>query len=103
VAALSAGHLAAWEFPQALRRLVISCDNDGVGRRAARRLSTRAERARIETTTIISLRSDFNSDLRRMSREAFRRRLEALLKPHLDRRQFENKVCVKPLALEETN
>lgn len=83
VAALSAGHLAAWDFPPALRRLIIACDNDAAGRRAARRLTERAEAAGVEAATIMSLRSDFNSDLRSMSAEGFRRRVAELLRPDL--------------------
>ncbi|WP_245435027.1 DUF7146 domain-containing protein [Methylocystis rosea] len=79
VAALSAGHLAAWEFPPGLRRLIVACDNDAAGWRAARRLSERAEVLGIGATTITSLRSDFNSDLRGMSSEGFQRRLAAML------------------------
>ncbi len=79
VAALSAGHLAAWEFPSGLRRLIVACDNDDAGRRAARRLKERAEAADVDARTICSLRADFNSDRRAMSAEAFRKRLEQLL------------------------
>lgn len=79
VAALSAGHLAAWEFPSGLRRLIIGCDNDDAGQRAARRLKDRVQAVGVEARTICSLRADFNSDLRAMSAEAFRKRLERLL------------------------
>ncbi len=83
VAALSASHLAAWKFPPGLRRLIVACDNDAAGWRAARRLSERAETACVEATAITSLRADFNTDLRSMSAGAFRRRLEALLGPQI--------------------
>ncbi|WP_292532374.1 toprim domain-containing protein [Methylocystis sp.] len=79
VAALSAGHLAAWEFPSGLRRLIIACDNDDAGHRAARRLKERAEAVGSDARMICSLRADFNSDRRVMSAEAFRKRLELLL------------------------
>ncbi len=85
VAALSAAHLAAWELPRGLRRLIIACDNDAAGRCAARRLGERAKVASVGTTTIVSLRSDFNTDLNNMSTEAFRKRLAALLSPVFDR------------------
>ncbi len=75
VAALSAGHLAAWDFPPALRQLIVACDNDAAGRRAARRLTEHAEAAGVEAATIMSLRSDFNSDLRATSAEALRSRI----------------------------
>ncbi len=79
VAALSAGHLAAWGFPSGLRRLIIACDNDETGRRASQRLTERAEAAGIEVTTICPLRADFNGDLRAMSMPIFRHRLEFLI------------------------
>lgn len=79
VAALSAGHLAAWKFPRGLRRLIIACDNDDAGRQAARRLTERAEAAGISATTIVSRGADFNSDLRAMSAAAFHKRLSVSL------------------------
>lgn len=79
VAALSAGHLAAWKFPSSLRRLIIACDNDDAGRRAARRLKERAEAENVGARMICSLRADFNSDRRAVSAEAFQKRLEQLL------------------------
>jgi hypothetical protein len=79
VAALSAGHLASWEFPSGLRCLIIACDNDDAGRRAAGRLVARAEAQAIEVRTILSLRSDFNSELRVTSVFALRNRVAAVL------------------------
>ncbi|MBI1980905.1 MAG: toprim domain-containing protein [Methylocystis sp.] len=84
IAALSASHLAAWKFPPGLRRLIVACDNDAAGWQAARRLTKRAEAAGVLTTTITSLRSDFNSDLRAMSAGAFQKQLAALLGPDRD-------------------
>ncbi|QGM95852.1 hypothetical protein F7D13_16685 (plasmid) [Methylocystis rosea] len=81
VAALSAAHLAAWEFPPDLRQLVIAADNDNAGLHVARRLSARAEAASVRATTIMSLRADFNSDLRAMSAGAFQKWLASLLDP----------------------
>ncbi len=79
VAALSAAHLAAWEFPCGLRRLFVACDNDVSGRSAARRLLVRAEARGVEPGMISSLRSDFNSDLRATSARAIRSRVAAFL------------------------
>jgi phage/plasmid primase-like uncharacterized protein len=78
-AALSAGHLSAWEFSPSLRRLVIAADNDAAGRNAAHRLAERAKEAGVEATTVLPLWADFNSDLREMSTVKFRRRLEAYI------------------------
>ena len=96
VAALSAGHLAGWQFPPSLRHLIIACDNDAAGRRAARRLTERADATDVDVTTITSLRADFNSDLRVMSAGAFRKRVDTSLGFRLDRRWLCDKACVVP-------
>jgi hypothetical protein len=82
VAALSAAHLAAWRPPSNLRRLVIAADNDEPGRNAAHRISARVRECRIDTTTIIPLCADFNSELRRTSLENMRDRVERLIRVH---------------------
>ena len=79
VAALSAAHLAAWEFPCALRRLFVACDNDASGRSAARRLLVRAEARGVDAVMVSSLCSDFNSDLCVTSAYTLRTRLAAVL------------------------
>ncbi len=79
VAALSAGHLAAWEFAPSLRRLIIACDNDDAGQSAARRLRERAGAVDVDARMISSLRTDFNSDLRATSPYALRSRVAAFL------------------------
>ena len=79
VAALSAAHLAAWRPPSTLRRLVIAADNDEPGRNAARRLSERMSELRVEVNTIEPLDADFNSELRKTSRESLRDRVERLI------------------------
>ncbi len=75
VAALSAAHLAAWEIPAGLRRLVIAADNDRAGRSATRKLAERAEAAGIDVEMIVARGEDFNSDLRDGSPERLRRQL----------------------------
>ena len=82
IAALSAAHLAAWRPPSNLRRLVIAADNDEPGRSAAYRLSERMREWRIDTTTIIPLSADFNSELRKNSLENMRNRVERLIGVH---------------------
>lgn len=79
VAALSAGHLGAWEFPVCLRQLFIACDNDRAGRKAAQRLRERAEAAGIDVMVLYPRRGDFNCDLRAMPATAFRNRVRELL------------------------
>jgi phage/plasmid primase-like uncharacterized protein len=75
VAALSAAHLVAWEVPAGLRRLIIAADNDGAGRRAARKLAERAEAAGVEAETIVSQGKDFNDDIRHIDLKCLRLRL----------------------------
>ena len=79
VAALSAAHLAAWEFPCGLRRLFVACDNDAPGRSAARRLLVRAEARGVDAAMVSSLCSDFNSDLCVTSAYTLRTRVAAVL------------------------
>lgn len=78
VAALSAAHLAAWLPPSTMRRLVIAADNDEPGRNAARRLSERMSERPVDVNTIEPLGADFNSELRKTSREGMRDRVERL-------------------------
>ncbi|WP_040574125.1 DUF7146 domain-containing protein [Methylocystis rosea] len=75
VAALSAAHLAAWEIPAGLQRLIIAADNDRAGRIVARKLAERAKAAGIDVETIVSRGEDFNCDLRDGSPERLRRQL----------------------------
>ena len=76
VAALSAAHLAGWEFPNGLRRLIIAADNDEAGHRASWRLGERVKVAQVETVTIFPRGGDFNSDLLSASCEAIREQFE---------------------------
>lgn len=69
VAALSAAHLAAWEIPAGVGRLIIASDNDRAGRNAARKLSERAEAEGVRVGMIVSRGKDFNDDLRHIARE----------------------------------
>ena len=64
VAALSAAHLAAVQFPTALRRLYILSDRDPAGNRARDVLVSRAASAGIEAVGLSPLGGDFNDDLR---------------------------------------
>jgi hypothetical protein len=83
VAALSAGHLAAWSRPRGLRRLVIAADNDDPGGRAARQLSERMRKLKVEVSTIVPLRKDFNNELQSTTVEGMRDRVSRLV--YLDR------------------
>jgi len=78
-AALSAGHLAAFEMPPTLRRLYVARDADAAGDRALAALTERAAAAGIEVLALSPRGGDFNDDL-----QAFGlRQLRAALRPQL--------------------
>ncbi len=64
VAALSAAHLSAILFPDALRRLYIARDDDRAGNVAVAALVDRAQSVGIEALVLSPALSDFNEDLR---------------------------------------
>jgi hypothetical protein len=80
-AALSAAHLAAILFPDALRRLYIVRDNDPAGDGARDSLTQRANAAGIEAITLSPTFGDFNEDLRQLGIDAFRANLRVQLAP----------------------
>lgn len=71
-AALSAPHLAAFLFPDTLRRLYIVRDNDPAGDGARDRLIERAEAVGIEAFVLSPTLGDFNEDLRTLGVDALR-------------------------------
>lgn len=79
IAGLSAAHLAAIRFPQALRRLYIACDDDAAGGGALAILCERADDAGIILIPLRPRHGDFNEDLRRLGVD----RLRAYLQPQL--------------------
>ena len=80
-AALSAPHLAAILFPDALRRLYIVRDNDPAGDSARDSLVARANTAGIEAIVLSPELEDFNEDLRRLGIDALRANLRVQLAP----------------------
>lgn len=86
-AALSAGHLAAFEWPSGLRRLYIARDSDPAGRRATTTLRERAEAAGVEVIGLVPWRDDFNADLRRWGSAWLRERVTSQLAPE-DQQRF---------------
>ena len=80
-AALSAPHLAAILFPDALRRLYIVRDNDPAGDSARDSLVDRAHEAGIEAITLSPMMGDFNEDLHIFGLEALRASLRLQLVP----------------------
>jgi hypothetical protein len=62
-AALSASHLAALEFPAALRRLYVARDTDAAGERAVTTLAERARAAGVEALILSPRLGDINEDL----------------------------------------
>jgi hypothetical protein len=78
-AALSAAHLAAIQFPAALRRLYIIRDDDPAGDAAMDMLTDRAREASIEAIMLSPRREDFNEDLRSLGIEA----LQSAVRPQI--------------------
>ncbi len=79
IAALSAAHLAALEFPAGLKRLYVACDNDPAGEGAFVKLAGRAAEWDVETVALIPERDDFNSDLMAFGLDALAERLGMML------------------------
>ncbi|ASR50295.1 DUF7146 domain-containing protein [Blastomonas fulva] len=79
IAALSAAHLAALEFPAGLKRLYVACDNDPAGEGAFVRLAGRAGEQDIEAIALLPQRDDFNSDLMAIGLDALTARLGTML------------------------
>lgn len=81
VAALSANHLAALQFPSSLRRLYIAVDADPAGLSAADSLADRANKAGIDVIRLSPRLGDFNDDLRAYGRDELRAHLRPQLVP----------------------
>ena len=80
-AALSAAHLAAILFPDALRRLYIARDADPAGDGALATLVNRAQRAGLEAIALSPRLGDFNEDLSTFGVESMRAALRVQLAP----------------------
>lgn len=76
---LTANHLAAFIYPQSIKRLWIARDNDETGARAAVRLADRADADGIEPRILTPEREDFNLDLGEGGVTDLHRRLVALI------------------------
>ncbi|RVC81448.1 DNA primase [Mesorhizobium sp. M4A.F.Ca.ET.022.05.2.1] len=70
LAALSAAHLSAIQFPGTLRRLYITRDNDPAGEGAVATLLERTKAAGIEAMVLTPQLGDFNEDLRLLGANA---------------------------------
>jgi hypothetical protein len=81
LAALSAAHLAAILFPDALRRLYIVRDNDPAGDGARDRLIERANAVGIEAIVISPTLGDFNEDIRTLGIEHLRQQSRMQIAP----------------------
>ncbi len=79
MAALSAAHLSAVQFPSPLKRLYIARDPDPAGDSAVATLTARAEAVGIETIPLAARLGDFNDDLRAFGLEDVR----AIARPQL--------------------
>lgn len=80
IAALSAAHLAALEFPAGLKRLYVARDNDPAGEGAFVKLAGRAGEQDIEAIALLPERDDFNSDLMAAGADALAARLGSMLR-----------------------
>ena len=79
-AALSAGGLGAFKPPTGIARLVVACDNDEAGERAALRLRRRCSALRIECAVVVSQTGDFNEDLVTLGPHALAARIAPLIR-----------------------
>jgi hypothetical protein len=81
LAALSAAHLAAFQFPATLRRLYIVSDQDPAGNGARDGLIERARGVGIAAVVLSPALGDFNEDLRQRGIEAMRVSLRGQVLP----------------------
>ena len=77
-AALSATHLAAFDPPPDIQRLVIALDADPAGNQAAAHLQERCSRMGIHTMILTPDRGDFNDDLKALGAPALSVKLDHL-------------------------
>ena len=92
MAGLSAAHLAAIQFPLALRRLYVARDADPAGDTAMATLAKRTSAANIELVPLSPELDDFNDDLSRLGAKS----LIATVAPQLredDRKRLREPVC----------
>lgn len=80
-AALSAGHLSAFDLPPTLRRLYIARDADAAGDKAVAALTARAVAAGIAVLVLAPQGGDFNDDLQATGLDALRAALRPQLAP----------------------
>ena len=81
IAASSAAHLAAIEFPPMLRRLYIAREDDPAGQGAYDDLASRAQDAGIDALPLDAKLGDFNDDLRQLGADAMRADVRVRLTP----------------------
>lgn len=81
VAALTANHLAALNFPSGCRRLYIAADADAAGRHGIEGLSRRAQECGILPLVLSPELGDFNEDLRWLGPDRLTASLRAQLVP----------------------
>ncbi|MBY5412802.1 DNA primase [Rhizobium leguminosarum] len=81
VAALTANHLAAFNFPPGCRRIYIAADADAAGRHGIEGLSRRAQECGILPLVLSPELGDFNDDLRRQGPDRLTASIRAQLTP----------------------
>ena len=87
IAASSAAHLAAIEFPPVLSRLYIARENDPAGHGAYDDLVPRAQEVGVDVLPLDARLGDFNDDLRQLGADAMRADVRVQLTPE-DAEQF---------------
>jgi hypothetical protein len=98
IAALSAAHLSAVQFPANLRRLYIARDRDPAGDKAAESLIDRAKAVGIEAIVLSPGLGDFNDDLRAFGVDELRESLRGQLALEDVARFMETVSCVGAAA-----
>ena len=73
--------MAAFVPPPGAARLLIACDRDAEGQRAAAKLKARAMERGIAATVLVPAHGDFNDDLAALGPRALAARLAPLLGP----------------------
>ncbi|WP_216333567.1 toprim domain-containing protein [Rhizobium sp. X9] len=81
VAALTANHLAAFNFPSGCRRIYIAADADAAGRHGIEGLSRRAQECGVLPLVLSPKLGDFNEDLRRLGPDGLTADLRSQLTP----------------------
>ncbi len=97
-AALSAGGLGSFTPPPGIARIVVACDNDEAGERAALRLRRRCTTLGIECALVVAATADLNEDLVILGPQALAARIAPLIgtnpaAPEVNQRKRGGRAC----------